>query len=236
MGSAEHNYIVWKSKERYFINLIKRVSLLALSLVMMLGLASCDTLASMGIGVSKPDMPMEITIDNHTIVLGQTTTAEMAGWGWDVGFYGSQNEIKEDAKYVACYYTIRKSESGSGDQFSVAVWVPFQKNFVGSTGVDFSEEEKMSKTEGVVCRVTVRKDAAENFTITYNGMNYQDLTWDDAKEWGATETDRSNEFSPIYELEASQGTLTFEKGYTGEDEPGEFSVSMNSNAFAKLQK
>ena len=212
------------------MNLIKRATLLTLALVMALGLTACDSL-----GIGKPDMPMEITMDDHTVVLGKTTTAEMAGWGWELEFNGSQNEIREDDKYVACYYTIRKGE-GSGNQFSVSVWVPFQKNMVGSSQVDFSEEEKMSKTEGVVCRVDVRKDAAENFKITYNGKDYQDLTWDDVKEMGAKETEQSSEYSPIYKLEASQGSLNFKKGYTGEDEPGEFGLSMNSGAFSKLQK
>lgn len=209
------------------MKLFKRVTLLILALALVLGLTAC--------GAGKPDMPMEITMDDHTIVLGQTTTAEMAGWGWDVEFYGSQDTISEDAKYVACYFTVRKDE-GSGNQFSVTVWVPFQKNFVGTTQVDFSEEERMSLTEGVVCRVSVRKDAAENYKITYNGVDYQALTWDDVKEWGAKEADNSNEYSPIYEMEVSQGSLQFKKGYTGQDEPGEFSVSMNGSAFTKLQK
>lgn len=210
------------------MNLIKRATLLTLALVMALGLTAC--------GAAKPDMPMEITIDGHTIALGQTSVNDLAGWGWDVKFSGTQNEIKENAKYVACYFIIRKSEKGSGDQFSVSVWVPFQKNFVGSTQVDFSEEERMAKEGGVVCRVDVRKDAAKNFTIMYNGKDYQELTWDDVKEMGAAETEQSNEYSPIYKLEVSQGSLNFKKGYTGENEPGEFSVSMNSGAFSKLQK
>ena len=212
------------------MNTIKRAALLTLALALVLGLTACDAL-----GLSKPDMPMEMGFDDHTVVLGQTTTAEMAGWGWDVQFTGSQNEISPDAKYVACYYTIRKGE-GSGNQFWVTVWVPFQKNFTDSTHVDFSEEEKMSKTEGVVCLVNVRKDAAENFKMTYNGVDYQDVTWDMAEEWGAEPTERSSEFSPIYKIDAAQGSVTFEKGYTGEDEPGELTISMNSTAFGKLQK
>lgn len=211
------------------MNLIKRATLLALALIMALGLTACDS-------VGKPDMPMEITIDDHTIVLGQTSVNDLAGWGWEVNFTGTQNEIREDAKYVACYFTIRKSEKGSGDQFSVSVWVPFQKNFEGDRHVDFSEEEKMAKEGGVVCRVDVRKDAAENFKVVYNGKDYQELTWDDVKEMGATETEQSNEYSPIYKLEASQGSLNFKKGYTGKDEPGEFGLGMNSGAFSKLQK
>ena len=74
------------------MNLIKRATLLTLALVMALGLTACDSL-----GIGKPDMPMEITMDDHTVVLGKTTTAEMAGWGWELEFNGSQNEIREDA-------------------------------------------------------------------------------------------------------------------------------------------
>jgi len=213
------------------MNFLKRATLLTLALLMALGLTACDNL-----GIGKPDMPMEITIDGHTIALGQTSVNDLADWGWTVKFSGTQNEIKSDAKYVACYFTVRKSEKGSGDQFSVSVWVPFQKNKTDSTHVDFSEEEKMAKEGGVVCRVDVRKDAAENFTVVYNGKDYQDLTWDDVKEMGATETQGSNEYSPSYKLEVAQGSLNFKKGYTGEDEPGEFGLSMNVGAFSKLQK
>ena len=173
-------------------------------------------------------------MDDHTVVLGKTTTAEMAGWGWELEFNGSQNEIREDAKYVACHFRI-KTEEGSGHEFWVSVYVPFQKNIKGDY-VDFSAEEKQSRTEGVVYRVSLRKDAGENIKFTYNGADYHGLTWEDVKAWGAEPTERSSEFSPIYELEAAQGTLKFQKGYTGQDEPGEFAVVMNTNAFAKLQK
>lgn len=216
------------------MNLIKRVSLLTLSLALVLGLTSCDALSSLGIGVSKPEMPMEITFDDHTVVLGKTTTAEMAGWGWDVAFTGSQNEIREDAKYVACYYTISKEAGRSGSEFWVTVWVPFQKNMVGDRGVDFSEEEKMSKTEGIVCRVEMRKDASENFKITYNGMDYQDLTWEDVEEWGAVKDEDA--YPTTYHMDIAQGALKFEKGYTSEEEPGKLTLTMDSNAFSKLQK
>ncbi len=205
------------------MSIIKRFTLLTLSLAMVLGLAAC--------GASKPDMPMEIAIDGHDVVLGKTTTAEMAGWGWELDFTGSQNEIREDAKYVACYYTVNRPEGGC---FWVSVWVPFQKNISGKT-VDFSEEEKMSKTEGVVCRVEVRKDASEEFDITYNGINYQDMTWANAEEWGA-EKDESSPYITTYKMEVAQGSLKFEEGYTGGDEPGKFTVSMNTGAFSKLQK
>lgn len=208
------------------MNIFKRVSMLSLALVLLLGLAAC--------GASGPDMPMEVTVDGHTIVLGQTTTGDIAGWGYEVTFTGSQNEIREDAKYVACYFRIKTAE-GSGHEFWISVYVPFQKNIKGSY-VDFSAEEKQSLTEGVVYRVSLRKDAGENLKLTYNGVDYHALTWEDVKAWGAEPTEQSSEYSPIYELKASQGTLKFQKGYTGQDEPGEFAVVMNTNAFSKLQK
>ena len=108
------------------MNIFKRVSMLALALALALGLASC---------ASGPDMPMEVTVNDHTIALGKTTTGDMAGWGWQVDFTGSQNEIYEDAKYVACHFRI-KTEEGSGHEFWVSVYVPFQKNIKG-LGEDF---------------------------------------------------------------------------------------------------
>lgn len=202
---------------------VKRINLLVLALAIALVFSAC--------GASGPDMPMEFTIDGHSVALGATTTGEMAGWGWDVAFTGSQNEIREDAKYVACYYTISKAE-GSGNTFWVTVYVPFQKNVKGNY-VDFSAEETQSLTEGVVCRVNVRKDAARNFDISYNEVNLQDITWAQAEEWGAKENE--GKYPKTYELEASQGSLTFEKSYT-DDEMGELTVTMDTNAFAKLQK
>jgi len=201
----------------------KRIILPVLGLAMALLLGAC--------GAAGADMPMEFTIDGHTVALGVTTTGEMAGWGWDVAFTGSQNEIREDAKYVACYYTVSKAE-GSGNEFWVSVYVPFQKNVEGNF-VDLSAEEKQSLTEGVVCRVDVRKDACENFDITYNGMNIQDITWSTAEEWGAEEEEGA--YPKTYKLAAAQGSVKFEKSYT-DDEMGELTVSMNLGAFTKLQK
>lgn len=202
---------------------VTRIALLVLALLLASGLSAC--------GFSKPDMPMEFTIDGHTVALGTTTTGEMADWGWDVAFTGSQNEIREDAKYVACYYTISKAD-GSGNSFWVTVYVPFQKNTSGNY-VDLSAEEKQSLTEGVVCRVNVRKDASENFDISYNGVDIQDITWATAEEWGAKEVE--DKYPKTCEMEAAQGSLKFEKSYT-DDEMGELTVIMNTASFAKLQK
>lgn len=207
------------------MNIIKRVTLLTLALAMTLGLTAC--------GPSGPDMPMEATVDGHTIVIGQTTTGEMAGWGWEVEFRSSQNEIRSDAKYVACYYHLKVDGGGAGKEFWADVYVPFQKNMVGDR-VDLSKEEKESTTNGVVFRLTLRKSAADELDISYNGMDLQDVTWDTAAEWGAT-VNEDDYGSKDAELEAAQGSLNFKKSYT-DPEVGELTLTMDTNSFAKLQK
>ena len=206
------------------MNIIKRITLLALSLLLALGLTSC--------GASGPEMPMEITVDGKTIVIGQTTTGEMTGWGWEVAFMSSQNEIRSDAKYVACHYHIKVDGGGAGKEFWVSVYVPFQKNISGSR-VDLSNEEKESKTAGVVYRVDVRKSAGAKLLISYNGMNLQDITWDTVAEWGAKVDEES--YKKSAELAAAQGTLQFEEGYSG-GEMNELTLIMSTSAFSKLQK
>ena len=206
------------------MNISKRVTLLALSLLLALGLTSC--------GASGPDMPMEVTVNGKTIVIGQTTTGEMAGWGWEVAFMNSQNEIRSDAKYVACHYHIKVDGGGAGREFWVSVYVPFQKNMSGDY-VDLSKEEKESKTAGVVYRVDVRKSAGEKLSISYNGMDLRDITWDTVGEWGAKVDEES--YRKTAELAAVQGTLKFEEGYSG-GEMNELTVIMSTSAFSKLQK
>ena len=206
------------------MNIIKRVTLLAISLLLALGLASC--------GASGADMPMEVTVNGKTIVIGKTTTGEMAEWGWEVGLMSSQDTIAKDAKYVACHYHIKVDGGGAGQEFWVSVYVPFQKNISGST-VDLSADEKEAKTAGVVYRVSVRKSAGKKLSISYNGMDLQDITWDIAKEWGAKVDEES--YYKSAKLSASQGTLKFEKSYTNDD-VNELTVTMNTNSFSKLQK
>ena len=206
------------------MNIIKRVILPALSLLLALSLTSC--------GASGPDMPMEVTVNGKTIVIGQTTTGEMADWGWEVGFMNSQSEIRTDAKYVACHYHIKVDGGGAGKEFWVSVYVPFQKNMKGDY-VDLSAEEKESKTAGVVYRVSVRKSAGEKLSISYNGMNLQNITWDTAKEWGA-EVDEESYYKSA-KLSAAQGTLTFAQSAGEGDEVNELTVVMSTSAFSKLQ-
>lgn len=206
------------------MNLIKRATLLALALMMALGLTAC--------GPSGPDMPMEVTVAGKNIVIGQTTTGDMADWGWEVEFNGSQDTIDKNAKYVACYYHLKVDGGGAGKEFWASVYVPFYKNFVGTTKVDLSSEEKLSKTMGVVYRVSVRKSASKELNVSYNGTALQDITWDTAKEWGATvnEDDYGNKDAA---LTAAQGVINFKESAR---ELNELEIIMNTIAFAKLQK
>ena len=82
------------------MNIVRRVTPLVLSLLLALGLASC--------GPSGPDMPMEVTVNGKTIVMGRTTTGEMAGWGWEVEFMSIPSEIRADAKYASNRNRVRK--------------------------------------------------------------------------------------------------------------------------------
>ena len=206
------------------MNIIKRVTLLALSLLLVLGLTAC--------GASGPDMPMEVTVEGKTIVIGKTTTGEMADWGWEVSFMNSQSDIRKDAKYVACHYHIKVDGGGAGKEFWVSVYVPFQKNISGSTA-DLSAEEKESRTAGVVYRVSVRKSAGSKLDISYNGTDLQDITWDTAQKWGAKVDEES--YKKSAELSAAQGTLTFEAGSGVDAEMNELTVIMSNGAFSKLQ-
>ena len=206
------------------MDLIKRVTLLALALLLVLGLTSC--------GASGPDMPMEVTVNGKTIVIGKTTTGEMADWGWEVDFMSSQSDIRKDAKYVACHYHIKVDGGGAGKEFWVSVYVPFQKNISGST-VDLSKEKAESKTAGVVYRVSVRKSAGKKLSISYNGMDLQDITWDTAEGWGAKVDEES--YYKSAELSAAQGTLKFEQSAGEGDEVNELTVVMSTGAFSKLQ-
>ena len=210
------------------MKITKRITLLVLALALALSLAACG-------GASGPEMPMELTVNGHTIVLGQTTTAEMKEWaGWEVLLSGSQSEIRTDAKYVACYYHVKIDGGGAGKEFWLDVYVPFQKNIKGTNYVDLSAEEQQSKTEGVVFRVQVRKSAGKDLSISYNGVDLQDLTWDTAEEWGATVN--RGEYTVSAEMTAAQGTLAFAESSYHDGELNELKIAMSTSAFSKLQK
>ena len=206
------------------MNIVKRAAPLVLSLLLALCLASC--------GASGPDMPMEFTVNGRTVVMGRTTTGEMADWGWETAFTGVPSEISSDAGYASCDYHVAVDGGGSGREFWVSVYVPFRKNMSGGY-VDLSAEVEESRTAGVVYRVNVRKSAGDKLSIFYNGTDLQDITWDTAAEWGAgVEEDGSDGREAV--LDAARGTLTFGKSYT-RGRLNELTVTMSDSAFAKLQ-
>ena len=207
------------------MNLIKRAVLMSLSLALLLGLTAC--------GTSGREMPMEFTVNGKTVVMGQTTTAEMSGWGWELAYMGSPGEILSNAEYASCDYHVRVDGGGSGREFWVSVYVPFQKNMEGGY-VDLSAEVEESRTAGVVYRVNVRKSAGDKLNIIYNGMDLQDITWDTAAKWGA-KVEEDDDRGKKAELDAAQGTLTFGKAYTS-DKMNELTVTMSDSAFSALQK
>lgn len=200
---------------------IKRGALLALSFVLALCLPAC--------GGEKPDLPMELTVDGHAVVLGETTTGDLAGWGWDVDLLAPQDNITQETQYVACDYHVGKGEDS---RFSVTVLVPFQRNFVGADQVDLIEEARLSLTRGVVSHVTVDRAAAGQFRIAYRGADCRALTWEDVRAWGARRVRGSAGGGALYELEASQGLLSFQGDG---DAPARFTVGLSLEAFAALQ-
>ena len=95
------------------MKLFKRVTLLALALALTMGLSAC---------AAGPEMPMEATIDGHTITLGKTTMADMADWGYEVYSAGRQDAAREGDKYIYFHYSLSK---GAGNQFWVSVYTPY---------------------------------------------------------------------------------------------------------------
>lgn len=207
------------------MNIIKRIPLLALSLALLLGLTAC--------GPSGPDMPMEVEINGNAIVLGKTTMSDLTGLGWKASLTGAQREVRQNDKYVAFHYNLAVDGGGAGKEFWASVYVPFQGHISGTTA-DISQEQALAGTQGVVCMVTVRKSAGKDLSISYNGVDLQDVTWDTAREWGATV--KEGEYVTSGELTAAQGTLSFAESSYNDGEFNELTVTMDTNAFAKLQK
>ena len=200
---------------------IKKWALSALFLALGLCLTAC--------GGEKPDLPMELTVDGHAIVLGSTTTGDLADWGWDVHLLAPRDNLTEETQYVTCDFRISRGEDS---QFSAAVLVPFQRNFVGANQVDLIEEARLSLTQGVVSEVTVDQAAAGQFQILYHGADCRTLTWDDAAAWGARRDRGTAADAPVCTLEAARGTLSF-AGTA--DAPARFSLVLDPEAFAALQ-
>lgn len=199
------------------MNIIKRVTLLILSLAMVLGLAAC--------GPSGPDMPMEADVDGRTITLGSTTMQDLVSWGYEVSSAGRQDVAHEGDKYIYFMYMLSK---GAGYTFWANVYTPYYG------GTNINKEAAEAAESGVVYSVTLRKSAAEKMSVSYNGMDIQDITFDTAKEWGAKQDEDASKMT--WRLTAAKGSLAFTAEDSFSEEMHSLQVSMNSKTFADMQK
>lgn len=205
------------------MNHVRRALALSLSLVLAWGLAAC--------GPSGPDMPMEIQIDGDIIILGRTALSDLAQLGWKARLTGAQREIRAKAKFVGFHYRLERTD-GSGVQFWASVYVPFQGNVSGGSA-DVSQEQAVAGDEGVLYRVEVRKDAAGDCDVFYNGVNLQDMTYARAQRWGAVKDEAQSRTT--YSLEAARGSLKFEQSDT-DSGLGGLTITMSAGAFEELRE
>lgn len=171
------------------------------------------------------EMPMKITVDGYDIELGSTTMQDLIDQGYDVSSNGRQDVAKDGDKFISFYYSLDK---GAGRQIWVTVCVPWS----GST--DISAEQRSSVTEGIVKSVTVRQSSTEKITVTYNGVDITDMSFDTATEWGAKEN--ADKSVKTYELTAKQGFLTWEAVNTTNDDFNELQIQMKKSVFEEMQK
>lgn len=194
----------------------QRIALLALALALTLGLAAC---------AAGPEMPMEATIDGHTITLGKTTMADMAGWGYKVNSAGRQDAAYDDDKYIYFHYSLSK---GAGEQFWVSVYTPYYG------GTNINKEAGEAAESGIVFSVTLSKSATEKISAVYNGVDVKDMSFDTVAEWGCKKDEEAS--VATYKLTAAQGFITCKAEGTFSEEMDELRVSMSEKAFLAMQK
>lgn len=176
-------------------------------------------------GLGRRDMPMEITIDGYTIVLGQTTMKEMTDLGYEAGLTAMPDTVSRGDKYIPFYYSLSK---GAGNQLFVTVYVPWG----GSS--DISREAKLAPTEGIIRRVEVRVSTVEKVTASYNGVAIQDLTFETACEWGAKQDEDA--YALTYEINAKDGLVKFESQSWQYEEFYTLILQMHKRTFERMQK
>ena len=198
------------------MKLFKRVTLLALALALTLGLSAC---------AAGPEMPMEATIDGHTITLGKTTMADMADWGYEVYSAGRQDAAREGDKYIYFHYSLSK---GAGNQFWVSVYTPYYG------GTNINKEADEAAESGIVFAVTLSKSATEKISASYNGVDIKDMSFDSVAEWGCKKDEEAS--VATYKLTAAQGFITCKAEGTFSEEMDELRVSMEKKTFEAMQK
>lgn len=195
----------------------KRLTAVFIALIMTFSLAGCG-------GV---DLPMEVTVDGNTIVLGQTTMQDMIDLGYKVNSAGKQDAAKSGDKYISFGYTLTKE---AGNQLFVTVYVPWS----GNTNV--SKEAELSATEGIIRTIELKKSALEKVTVTYNGMDLNDFTLNYAvDEWGAKQDERLINFL-AYSVEAKNGFVRLSADGAFSEEFGELSLQIYDKVFESMQK
>lgn len=174
----------------------------------------------------KVDLPMEITIDGYTIVLGQTTVKDMMERGYEIHTDAMPDVAHEGDKYIPFYYSL---DRGAGDQIHVTVMAPW------SGESDISSEQSFAATEGIIKAVSFRLTSVEKVEVTYNGMNVNDLSFDYAqKEWGARPKDGST--NTRYQVDATRGFVILETAYSSDEEYGALNIQLTEKEFEKMQE
>ena len=129
------------------------------------------------------------------------------------------------------HYRLERTD-GSGVQFWASVYVPFQGKASGGSA-DISQEQAIAGEEGVLYRVEVRKDAAGDCDIFYNGVSLQDMTYARARRWGAVKDEAQSR--TVYTLEVARGSLNFEQSDT-DSGLGGLTITMSAAAFEELRE
>lgn len=174
----------------------------------------------------KVDLPMEITIDGYTIVLGQTTVKDMMERGYEIHTDAMPDVAHGGDKYIPFYYSL---DRGAGDQIHVTVMAPW------SGESDISSEQSFAATEGIIKAVSFRLTSVEKVEVTYNGMNVNDLSFDYAqKEWSAKPKDGST--NTRYQVDATRGFVILETAYSSDEEYGALNIQLTEKEFEKMQE
>lgn len=195
-----------------------KLTALVVALVLALSLTACS-------GGGK-DMPMEVTVDGNTIVLGQTTMKEMTDWGYEAELTKTPDTAKDGDKFISFSYSLDK---GAGNQFFVTVCVPWS----GKT--DISHERSIAPTEGIVKSVSVRVSSTEKIEAAYNGVKLKELTYEYAeKEWGAASEKKDGDKMKCT-VKAKAGFVVLSGTDTFDDTFNELNVQLTQAAFDKMQ-